>query len=989
MFEGKNLTFRLMANDTLGNTNNITVRGALNFTNITIQVNDTTIPTITINGTLAINNTNTTAVSISVVSWSINENNGLSEINISVDNIIVDDGCNKFKRFTTTADLKRNDSFSTSTDTGCTFSNGTHSVIVRARDAWGNVETVFHNFTVQSGSVPGLVFLNRTDVKSTLNNSNISSRTGINFTGFGGALAIANFTYISSCNTSATRVFTNGSVIYPFNESDCNSNTASANRTLTVTVTDTAGTSNTTVFGFVVDNAGPSIVIHTPTASQVFTSVTVLNISAFDSESEVQAVTYFLDQGGNRFNLSNISVSSPKALSAAQGRNVSFINFTINFTPGRHIVKISVNDTLGNEQNTSEILFRQTGPLDLSSVNRTIEAYLETVFRQGNVSNVSVRTKNPAGTYNDNNSIVETSTTLFEILFYNSSVNVSLTDFNGTDANWNASVAIFFSNQTSSVAGIMNNWTNSVLVSILFNNSVEQFLPDNDTYYGVINFPVNISGSTSTAEEFWWLKDENDLRNRTNISQCTSVFSKTSSTPCWNYTSGGRTIVFVPHMSQVVAMNDTRPPTIINNTPLLTQPVISFAPNITVSEDTKNCSYSYNASVAQSSLIQMEVVPGDSDTTCIGSVITNLTNGTTAVNITFYVYDISENLNQTSIMFGVNDSTVYNISSVTIDSVTSTGATVTVIANESINMSVNSTGSTSFTNPTPVSALAKSRNITLSSLTASTTYNLTVITCDRAGNCLTNKTLGFTTSAAEAAAAAAEAAAAGGGGGGAAAPSNIEASAGRQWDTLAAGSSGVLAINNEKIAVTGVVIDVKNAVTSPSITVESLTANPYTAPAAAKVYQYLNLKKSNIADSDASKITVKFKVAKSWLASNGVSEDKIALYRYSDAKWNALPTSKTGADTNFVLYESTTPGFSVFAVGSTEAPPAVTPPTEVTPTPEAPEAAPTPEEEAKPVPPAAPPAKKGLSRTTMALIAVVIIVIVAALGYFMMQRKKE
>jgi len=164
----------------------------------------------------------------------------------------------------------------------------------------------------------------------------------------------------------------------------------------------------------------------------------------------------------------------------------------------------------------------------------------------------------------------------------------------------------------------------------------------------------------------------------------------------------------------------------------------------------------------------------------------------------------------------------------------------------------------------------------------------------------------------------------GGGGGGAAASANVEASIGRVWDTLQGGSNAVVNINNEKIAVTEITIDVKNTLTSPSITVESLKSNPISTAATTKVYQYLQLTKSNIAESDAAKITINFKVPKSWLTGNTVAEDKVALYRYSDNKWNELPTAKISSDIANVLYQSTTPGFSTFAIGAKEEPPTAT-----------------------------------------------------------------
>ena len=174
------------------------------------------------------------------------------------------------------------------------------------------------------------------------------------------------------------------------------------------------------------------------------------------------------------------------------------------------------------------------------------------------------------------------------------------------------------------------------------------------------------------------------------------------------------------------------------------------------------------------------------------------------------------------------------------------------------------------------------------------------------------------------------------------------------------------------------------------ITVESLNSNPYTDSASDKIYQYLNIKKSNIADSDASTITISFRVPKSWLTSNGVNEDDIVLYRYSDGKWNEIPTTKKGADGDYVTYDAVTPGFSVFAVGvKAGAAPAAQPiPEPVPTTPEPVPAAPS--APSAPVAPTAPVMEeKGLGSAAMGWIAVLVIVAVAAVGYFMWQRRKE
>ena len=160
------------------------------------------------------------------------------------------------------------------------------------------------------------------------------------------------------------------------------------------------------------------------------------------------------------------------------------------------------------------------------------------------------------------------------------------------------------------------------------------------------------------------------------------------------------------------------------------------------------------------------------------------------------------------------------------------------------------------------------------------------------------------------------------------APSNEVTSAVMKLDKLETGSSAALTINNKDIAITEIVVDVKNAISNVEIKVVSLVSNPTAIDVASKVYQYLQITKSNIDDTDASKITLNFRVPKSWLTSNNVAENNVALYRYSDNKWNLLPTIKSKGDANNIMYSAVTPGFSTFAIGSKEAVSTVIPPVE-------------------------------------------------------------
>ncbi|WP_160174947.1 PGF-pre-PGF domain-containing protein [Methanococcoides methylutens] len=61
-------------------------------------------------------------------------------------------------------------------------------------------------------------------------------------------------------------------------------------------------------------------------------------------------------------------------------------------------------------------------------------------------------------------------------------------------------------------------------------------------------------------------------------------------------------------------------------------------------------------------------------------------------------------------------------------------------------------------------------------------------------------------------------------------------------------------------------------------------------------------------------MTIGFKVESSWMEANGVNTSAIKLNRHSDGKWEALQTMSAGEEDGYVYFESSTPGFSPFAI---------------------------------------------------------------------------
>lgn len=124
---------------------------------------------------------------------------------------------------------------------------------------------------------------------------------------------------------------------------------------------------------------------------------------------------------------------------------------------------------------------------------------------------------------------------------------------------------------------------------------------------------------------------------------------------------------------------------------------------------------------------------------------TNLRDGTYYVNATANNSNGDVNASETRTI--VIDTTAPTVSASA--SAGSSDATVTYTSSESTNVNVSyGTVATSLGSSANLSAYVISASVTLSSLGASQLYHYNVTVCDQAGNCVTNGTLNFTTSAA-------------------------------------------------------------------------------------------------------------------------------------------------------------------------------------------------------------------------------------------------
>jgi len=120
-------------------------------------------------------------------------------------------------------------------------------------------------------------------------------------------------------------------------------------------------------------------------------------------------------------------------------------------------------------------------------------------------------------------------------------------------------------------------------------------------------------------------------------------------------------------------------------------------------------------------------------------------------------------------------------------------------------------------------------------------------------------------------------------------------------------------------AITKLTISVKNSVENVHVTVQELAERPATIEIAAPgiTYAYLNIVAEHITDADIDRVTITFKVKKSWIMEYEIDETTLTLKRYAAGEWTSLPTEKVDEDDTYVYFSAVSPGLSVFAISGT------------------------------------------------------------------------
>jgi PGF-pre-PGF domain-containing protein len=392
--------------------------------------------------------------------------------------------------------------------------------------------------------------------------------------------------------------------------------------------------------------------------------------------------------------------------------------------------------------------------------------------------------------------------------------------------------------------------------------------------------------------------------------------------------------------TRTITVNDISAPTLTINSPSNPQTESTFLLNITAEWDADTCYFNITYGENASSSINNQSRVAGTLSSAVGTVkyctyLASFINANYTLKIE--INDSQNNLNTTTFGFNVSDTSSPLISgfnySANVTSISSSSATITFVANEYINATISyGTATTLGSAVTDTTFDSKTQSVSLSGLSASTLYHFNITACDYAGNCVTNGTFNFTTSAAPTTPSSSSGGSSSGGGGGATVPTttNIIAKISRVWATISTGAETTMPVNNDKIAVQEISFATKNTYSNVEVTVSSISKPDDLESATGVVYQYLDIDTTNLPDEGISNAKIEFSIPLSWFTENKAKRGTVTLYRYTD-KWTALITTERSSDTTTVYYEATTPGFSYFAISAEKEEEVVEAPSEETP----------------------------------------------------------
>ncbi|MDW7725840.1 MAG: S8 family serine peptidase [Candidatus Methanoperedens sp.] len=283
---------------------------------------------------------------------------------------------------------------------------------------------------------------------------------------------------------------------------------------------------------------------------------------------------------------------------------------------------------------------------------------------------------------------------------------------------------------------------------------------------------------------------------------------------------------------------------------------------------------------------------------------------------------VSGNTSHFSVFAPMADTTSPDITDVASSSITSTSAAITWNTDEASTSLVKyGTSSGAYTFNRSSTSVVTGHSISLTGLSASTTYHYVVNSTDQSGNSAESTEKTFTTSSAGGGTV--SGGGGGGGGGGASGEpfSNIEVK--EKYD-LHIFRDKVTSYMFTSTANPVMFVNITGNVNAGEITtsVEALrnTSSLVNKPAPGTVYKNVNIWVGTSGFANPRNIkeaVIKFRVENTWLTTHGFSPGDVVMYRWDGSEWNKLETHTSGVIGSGMVFEARTFEFSPFAISAT------------------------------------------------------------------------